>query len=381
MEPMARTTAPARWAALRMAWPPHWLALLSGAKDFSRNPVIGNATLNRWGLHVLRKRLAHAICQARRRLWLARGLDPVRREAFDRDGFVVIPDFLPPAEWQAMRRELLEAALPMLEMIQSQAVTRRANLDEQTCEGRYPALLGLLRHRELHDWVRYAAGCSGRPFVALQCIHNDRDDAASGRHDPQTDWHSDTFHSAGKAWLFLHEVRADEGPFGYLPGSHLPTPARLRWEREASITAAQHPDPMHAHGSLRATEQDLGVLGRTPPFQATVAANTLVVADTGGFHRRTPSPQPTVRLEIFLSLRRNPFLAGLYPSLLSWPWVGHRWAGWLFRASQWLNERKLPGWRPVPERGLLAPERERLADPPGGLNTNVPASPPPGGPG
>ena len=362
MEPLAKPIATSRWGALRMAWPLHWLALLTSAKDFSRNPVIGSATLNAWGLHVVRKRLAHWACQARRRLWLGRALDPAKRAAFERDGFVAIPDFLPAAEWQALRQELLQAGLPMLEMIQSQAITRRANLDEQTCKGRYPALLRLLQRRELQDWVRYAAGYSGRPSIALQCIHNDRDDAASGRHDPQTDWHSDTFPSTGKAWLFLHEVRADEGPFGYLPCSHLPTPARLRWERGTSVTAASHPNPMHARGSFRAAPQDLAVLGRTPPFEATVGANTLVVADTGGFHRRTPSPRATVRLEIFLSLRRNPFFAGLYPSLLSLPLVRSRWAGWVFQASQWLNARNLPGWRAVPEPGLLPSERARLGD-------------------
>jgi hypothetical protein len=39
-----------------------------------------------------------------------------------------------------------------------------------------------------------------------------------------------------------------------------------------------------------------------------VPANTLVVADTCGFHARGPSVRPTRRVEIWAYGRRNPFL-------------------------------------------------------------------------
>jgi hypothetical protein len=39
-----------------------------------------------------------------------------------------------------------------------------------------------------------------------------------------------------------------------------------------------------------------------------VKANTLVVADTHGFHARCASPKNTIRIEIYASLRRGPFL-------------------------------------------------------------------------
>ena len=44
---------------------PWWLAeLATGAKAFSDNPLIGSPTLNRWGLHVGRVRLAAAALSA-----------------------------------------------------------------------------------------------------------------------------------------------------------------------------------------------------------------------------------------------------------------------------------------------------------------------------
>ena len=51
----------------------------------------------------------------------------------------------------------------------------------------------------------------------------------------------------------------------------------------------------------------------------TVGANTLVVADTHGFHARSPSPEDTTRIEIYGSLRRNPFLPVPLPSPASLP--------------------------------------------------------------
>jgi hypothetical protein len=54
----------------RSSWllaPVHAAALLSAAKSFRGNPILGNAALNRAGLHVLRVRLAAAMAAFRRR--------------------------------------------------------------------------------------------------------------------------------------------------------------------------------------------------------------------------------------------------------------------------------------------------------------------------
>jgi hypothetical protein len=153
-----------------------------------------------------------------------------------------------------------------------------------------------------------------------------------------------------------------------VPGSHRPTPERSAWEREQSIGAAVHPDRLHAKGSFRTSQQELSAMGYPSPFIACVAPNTLVVADTSGFHRRTPSPKPTVRLEIYLTLRRNPFLSSLYPSVLQLPFIKQRWAGMLYRFSEYLLKIGKPGWIPRPLAQLTELERNLLTQselPPG----------------
>lgn len=346
---------------LSLLWPPHWLRLLGSSSDFTANPVLGSSALNRRGLHVLRKRLAHAICALRRR-FMAAGLPAGARQALSQQGFVRIDDFLPAAELAAIRAELSQAALPVIEMAQPPALTRRINLDARSCEGRFPALHRLITCKPLLAMVRYAAGYPGVPIIAIQCIHSASAEAGPG-HDPQTDWHVDTFHSTAKAWLFLHDVGPQDGPLSYIPASHLPSRARLEWERHKSVDAARDANRMHAKGSLRATEAELQAIGYGDPFVAAVKANTLVVADTGGFHRRTPSPRPTTRVEVYLSLRRNPFFAGLVPGLMDLPLVRSRWAAWSFAWYERLHKQGRPGWIPSPRAGLRDDEISALGGP------------------
>lgn len=343
---------------LWLIWPPAWLRIFSSAKDFSAGGVLASPALNAAGLHVWRKALAHALCTRRRARMRARLPEELARQ-WDENGYVQVDNFLAAAQWTAVCEELAVAALHMTEMAQPPALTRRANLDVQTCRGSYPALLQLIRDERLLDLLQYAAGYRGRPVVAVQCIHSEGQGGGLPA-DPQTAWHTDTFHSTAKAWLFLHAVGANDGPFSYWAGSHRFNAARRRWEQRESMGAANHPDRMHARGSWRASEADLAAMGYGRPVVATVPGNTLVIADTGGFHRRVPSTHATVRVEVYFSLRRNPFLAGLVPGVLDLPLIRDRWAQCLFAWYRWLHGRGLPSWTPRESAGLNALERSAL---------------------
>ena len=74
---------------------PFWAAALAtGAKSFVDNPILGSRRLNRAGLHTARVKLAHRLAWKRRNR-LAPAVPAAWREQFERNGFVVIPDFLP----------------------------------------------------------------------------------------------------------------------------------------------------------------------------------------------------------------------------------------------------------------------------------------------
>ncbi|MNP39733.1 Phytanoyl-CoA dioxygenase (PhyH) [compost metagenome] len=170
-------------------------------------------------------------------------------------------------------------------------------------------------------------------------------DAASADQDPQTRLHADTFHPTAKAWLFLDDVEEDQGPFSYVPGSHRLTPERLAWEYRQSLDAARSPEQMHREGSLRIDEPQLAALGLPPPRRFAVPANTLVVADTSGFHARCASHKASHRVEIYASLRRNPFLPWRGAHLFALPWIANHHMRWDVRLKRLMGFDKKSHWR------------------------------------
>ncbi|MBV9199640.1 MAG: phytanoyl-CoA dioxygenase family protein [Alphaproteobacteria bacterium] len=309
----------------RAAMTPVWLAqLATGTKSFERNPVIGSRRLNEWGLHARRVRLAYQLAQARRRR-LADLVSARDREAFDRDGFVLRPNFLPEEQFAALVAQVRAYRGPLREISEGDTVMRKIALDRKTLAA-IPMLSAALQS---HDWrglIRYAGSRDAEPVVWIQSILRH---ACPGPEDPQTFLHADTFHPTVKAWLFLTDVAADAGPFTYVPGSHRLTERRLEWERRMSLSARFSPNAEDRQGSFRIDPAELEPLGLPPPRAFAVPANTLIVADTFGFHARGPSERPSLRVEIWAYGRRSPFPspAALVPwttaalgrrSVLSW---------------------------------------------------------------
>ena len=325
---------------------PWWLAqLATGAKSFRDNPLIGSRRLNRRGLHAKRVRLAHAMA-TRRRAALARLLDPADRAAFDRDGFLVKRDFLPPADFAALRDAVFGHAAPAREMVQGDTITRRIALDPAFLAA-VPAARALLAHPLWRGAIRYAGSFDAEPLAYVQTILARRHDAAP---DPQTDLHADTFHPTVKAWLFLTDVEEADGPFRYVPGSHRLTPGRLAFEQATSIAAPGAVDHLSARGSFRVREAALAGIGLPRAQSFATPANTLVVADTFGFHARQRATRASTRVEIWAYGRRNPFLPWTGLDLLGLPGIAERRIPMLWKARDVLARFVGQPWRAVGDK-------------------------------
>ncbi len=336
---------------------PWWLVeLATGAKAFSDNPLIGSPTLNRWGLHVGRVKIAAALARSRRQR-LSGLVSAEDRAALDRDGFVMKRDFLPPDAFSRLREEALGYRGPAREMVQGDTITRRLALDPRALE-QLPSARALLRSPTWRGLMRYVGSFDSEPIAYIQTILSHVNDREP---DPQTALHADTFHTTVKAWLFLTDVREDEGPFVYVPGSHRMTPERLQWEKDRSIRARDGLDRLSSRGSLRIEQAELADLGLPGPQAFAVPANTLVVADTSGFHARGPSVRPSLRVEIWTYGRRNPFLPWTGLDLLSLPGIAERRANWMWAARDrfrsWLGQP----WRDAGLKTAAAPALDETA--------------------
>ena len=276
--------------------------LFSAAKSFEANPLIGSARLNALGLHKTRVAVAYRRAQARRAK-LSKFISAEDRKAFERDGFVVRRNFLPKTVFEQLVAEIKEHRCRSEERLWGETINRKILVDT-AATSKIPTLKKVLNSPDWRNLIAYVGGCSSTPLVYIQTLYRQ-----GGAIDPQTRLHSDTFHSTTKAWLFLTDVHENEGAFTYVPGSHKLTPEKLDWQHRMSLRAAKSTDRETREGSFRIDASELHGLGLPQPVQLAVPANTLVVADTSGFHARGPSKAGTLRVEIWALGRRQPFLS------------------------------------------------------------------------
>ena len=326
---------------------PIWfIELFTTAKSFSANPIIGSRFLNRLGLHVMRIRLAQAMTSWRR-LFMAWMLPADMRRQFHEQGYLKVENFLSPEEFAAVRAEVVAFDGELRRMDQGDTQTFQGLLDGPTLAN-MPATKRVLNDKRLRRIMLYGGATYKLPMYFAHCIRNS---IIQGNPDPQKDFHSDTFHPTMKAWLFLDDVDDAIGPFNYVPGSHRPTKQRLGWDYENSIAGKDLDNTYAKRGSLRISEDELETRGFADAVAMTVPANTLVMADTYGFHRRGDAQPGSSRLAIYAYSRANPFNP--------LPWVAP--IQWRSKIEQFMTRANLaaadrtaakngtvPSWKRVP---------------------------------
>lgn len=345
---MSSTVKPTSKLRSVLGFPVYFLQIFSGAKSFEKNPLLGSRFLNARNLHVLRVSMAMRMAAMRRRR-LKSHIAAEHAEAYERDGYVRIDNFLPEAQFQQLLEELHAGGFERVDMRQGATITRRSMIDDVDLVSR-PALRQARYNRQLMNLMHYVSSHAGQALVTLQTVLAQ----SVGRQDPQTDLHSDTFHPTAKAWLFLTDVGEDDGPFCYVAGSHRMTPERYAWEKDISTSLDAVENTYSRRGSLRLSPDKLAELGYPQPTRMVVKANTLIVADTHGFHARCASPVDTTRIELYASLRRAPYLpfvarslGGLHLAAL--PFVRKRVNRLIISGLRKTHELGLRGspWRPI----------------------------------
>jgi hypothetical protein len=297
------------------------LQIFTAAKAFSE-PWIGQPTLNRAGLHPVRIALSDAALGLRRLQAPGFGRGDAMQQ-LRRNGVVVLPDFLPAAQFEALQREAREAVAESRRVHPPPPNQQRGFGDPIDFPGgfdrydggtlnRFLALSGqVLPHAHAfatHDRVsrlcQAAAGARHRPdkFWIHEIVHGDERDNP----DIQKRLHKDTFHSTVKIWFTLEDVEPQHGPFHYVVGSHRMTRQRYAWEYRRSLQACA-PDAKSRGGAFRVTPAELDAMGLPAPTPFAVRANTLLMADTRGFHRRGHASAGSRRLAIYAGLRPSPF--------------------------------------------------------------------------
>ena len=288
----------------QIMYSPIWLfELFTTAKSFRNNPVIGSYWLNRMGLHVVRMVISHLIMYTR--MWvLGWSLSAEDKKAFMRDGYLAKENFLSEEDWVAVRQEITDFDGEIREAYQGNTITQRSVLEPKVL-AKMPALNRMVHNSLFQHLCSYTAGHLRLPLLYIETVKSQYVDAHK---DPQKTLHSDTFHPSMKFWYFMNEVKPEQGPFAYIPGSHKLTWKRIKWEYKMSLKAKNLKDGMAAGGSFRFHQEDIEELGLAEPVSFTVKANTILFGNTFGVHRRGDTNGKAIRTAIWGDSRTNPFL-------------------------------------------------------------------------
>ncbi|WP_428036810.1 phytanoyl-CoA dioxygenase family protein [Amphritea sp.] len=279
------------------------MEIFTEAKSFEANPILGNRLLNRLGLHVIRLIIARLITGFRRWI-LGWKISSAHRRGFRQKGYLRIDNVLPPELFKRLQDEGEHSWPEVREFIQGDTTTQLAFLTQARLK-QLPATSMLCDSASVRNLLNYVASNALRPWPHFLRVCNRGGEMIN---DPQKHFHSDTFHPTMKAWLFLEDVTADKGPFQYVQGSNRLTLKRLLWEYRQSIQGRSLNERYAARGSLRIAENELASLNLFHIQTFNVPANTLIIADTSGFHRRGEAAADTSRLSVYFSSRLNPFV-------------------------------------------------------------------------
>ncbi|WP_159436010.1 phytanoyl-CoA dioxygenase family protein [Microbulbifer donghaiensis] len=306
-------------------WPKWLLELFAWGKSFKNNPIIGSYWLNRCGLHVMRVVVAQALF--RFRLILLAPLVPAEdRRTFLKDGYVLKENFLPPEQFARLARELESYEGDVREFVEGTTLTQRTFMTHDVRSG-LPEFQALVRDPRLDRLMRYCSSKNRPPLFYIENLCNHAN--VTPRPDPQRDMHADTFHPCVKGWLYVDAVDDRNGPYIYVPGSHRLSWRRLKWEYRQSLEACKKGSARapgrYWDGSFRVSAAELAEMGFARR-KFCVPANTLVIGNVYGFHRRGEALEKSNRMTVWMQARDNPFnpLFTLWPQrtgrLFEWVW-------------------------------------------------------------
>ncbi|MBM3503031.1 MAG: phytanoyl-CoA dioxygenase family protein [Alphaproteobacteria bacterium] len=277
------------------------------ANILSNDKLIPSAALNRLGLQLAR------ICAARTLLHVRRMRDRSTKETPTRQlieqGYCTIPNFLSERDLALVRREFDAAQqrlreqriLPLLDrvrtVVHSETISGNESIYPETTRSvlrdeRFVRIV--MAHEGQTEETLYRRGMFKARFE--RALLHDGGPTAAYTEDTNSDLHSDTFYSITKAYLYLRPTDADSAAFVFVPKSHRLHPRRLLFEYSNSVGIGQR--------APRITDVDLEKWGLRK-VTLSCDANTLMIANTFGWHARGIFSPGHERHSVFVEYRSN----------------------------------------------------------------------------
>ena len=258
---------------------------------------VGSLIENRLGLQVFRT-LSKGFTRSLRQGRISSDIEPLVR-VLERDGILVLPSFLKADRFTAIVDEFdaanSEAVLEPYQRAENARLYRN-QLKVTDSPELFPAIRSAFQQNELLSRIVSAVirrRVTTAPEILLdtyQCSNPDGED-----NDIENILHADLHVPTIKMFFYLSRADESNGAFVYAKGSHRLTWARLMHEYEMSVRQAKLARGLNVEQHLLERRSSLvrNIISpehrrrmKIAESQACVEANTLVIANNMGFHRR-----------------------------------------------------------------------------------------------
>ena len=166
----------------------------------------------------------------------------------------------------------------------------------------YPNLYELRNNEKI---VNFFLKCEQRNKVKIYMCLEKIETVDDLNLDTQKEYHYDTFYSTFKAWLYIDDVKIDDGPFYYIKNSHKFSLKRFfqEWIFSIKYSFNKKIDDSFRYGNSLKNQNKFN----NEALKFNGGKNTFIMANTHGLHRRGDSKINTIRNTIHFYSRENPF--------------------------------------------------------------------------
>jgi len=270
----------------------------------------GGLALNLFGYHFLRILFLNIVVGLRRR----RGFDdPDRKRVLEtvlRDGAVVIPDFFPEDVFRMIKEECATKDLAVFNE-RAPRILRSAFVAEGMASAAPVLEQHLAQNRFNADIVSAVLrqDVSSMPTVQVERSWTDAEDIGKPTTDKQDNLHFDVCYPTMKCFLYLNDVDASNAAFSYVFGSQRMTWARAWMEHVMGLKFWSWSKTDQARITPEVPAEFIEANGmKVVPLAG--KANTLIIANTMGFHRRGRFSTTEPREMIIVNYRGMASLSG-----------------------------------------------------------------------
>ena len=275
---------------------------------------VGSPIENRLGLQVFRV-LSKKVTRSLRQRDVSAEAEPHVR-ALEKDGFLVLPNFLEPELFKAITNEFdaasVAAPLKPYQGVDNAKLHRRQVLVADTPE-LFPVIKATFQRNAMLDQIVSAIirrPVTSAPNILLdtyQCVKGSGED-----NDIENILHADLHVPTIKMFFYLSRTDESNGAFVYARRSHRLTVARLLHEYEMSVRQAKlnrgiaiDPELLERRSKLvrNIIRPEHRRRMKIEETQLCVDANTLVIVNNMGFHRRGEFSPDRTRKAVLINYR------------------------------------------------------------------------------